>query len=55
MGVSKKSHGCFMKITGEIEECFEGVLRVFQGSLKSLSRKCQGCFMKVSWIRKFHG
>ena len=44
-----------MKVTREIEECFDGVLRVFQGSFKGVSRKCHGCFMKVSCMRKCHG
>ena len=36
-GVSKKLHVCFMKVTRKIEGgCIEGVLRVSQGSLKSV-------------------
>ena len=37
-------HESFESITRKIEECFEGVLRVFHRSLKSISRKssCRG-------------
>ena len=28
-------------------ECQQGVLRVFQGSLKGVSRKFEGCFTEV--------
>ena len=37
-GVSRKSHGCYMKVLRKIERCFEGVLRVFRGSFKEVSR-----------------
>ena len=32
----------------KFQGCFEGVLRVFQGSVNGVSRKFQGCFQSVS-------
>ena len=40
-------HESFESITRKIEECFEGVLRVFHRSLKSISRKFQRRFSQV--------
>ena len=40
-------HESFESITRKIEECFEGVLRVFHRSLKSISRKFQRWFSQV--------
>ena len=47
MGVSGKSHGCYIKVSRMIEWYFEGVL----GCFKEISwgfKEVQGCFKKVS-------
>ena len=44
-----------MKVTRSIEGCFEGILRVFQGSFKGVwKRKFQGC-LEEEVSRMFHG
>ena len=42
-----------MKVTRKIEECFEGFLRMFQGSFKGVSRVFHKSFIDEEVSRKF--